>query len=58
MLDMFVFAFVLVTMQVVAGLALVRFMMTDFVMKRYVKFMKKYMNKVMQMEFEDEEEEL
>lgn len=54
MLDMFVFAVVLVAVQVVAGLALVRLMMTDFVMKRYLKFMKRNMNKLMEMEEEEE----
>lgn len=55
MLEMFVFAVILVAVQLVAGLALMRFVMTDFVMKRYLKFMKKYMNKLVEMEFEDED---
>ena len=55
MLDMVVFAVVLVVVQFVAGFALVRLMMTDFVMQRYLKFMKKYMNKLVEMEFEDED---
>lgn len=54
MLEMFVFAVILVAMQVVAGLALVRLMMTDYVMQKYLKFMKKYMNKIMEMEEEEE----
>lgn len=55
MLDMIVFAVILVAVQVVAGLALVRLMMTDFVMQKYFKFVKRYMNKLIEMEFEDED---
>lgn len=55
MLDMFVFAVVLVTVQVVAGLVLLRLCMTDFVMKRYAKFARRQMNRLMEMEFEDED---
>lgn len=55
MLNMFVFAVILVAVQLVAGLALMRLLMTDFVMERYIKFTKKQMNKLMEMEFEDED---
>lgn len=55
MLDMFVFAVILVAVQLVAGLALMRLLMTDFVMEKYLKIMKKYMNKIVEMEFEDED---
>ena len=55
MMEMFMFAIILTAVQVVAGLAMVRFCMTDFVVKRYVKFAKKTMDKLVQMEFEDED---
>lgn len=50
MLDMFVFAVILVTVQVLAGLVLMRFVMTDYFVKKYLKFMKKYMNRILEME--------
>lgn len=55
MLEMVVFAVVLVAVQVFAGLLLVRVCMSEWFMKKYMRMMKKYMNRLMEMEFEDED---
>lgn len=55
MLEMVMFAVVLVIMQVFAGLVLVRIGMTEWFMKKYMRMMKKHMNRLIEMELEDED---
>lgn len=53
MLEMVVFAVVLVAVQVLAGLALVRVCLSEWFMKKYMRMMKKYMNRLMEMELDE-----
>lgn len=55
MLEMVMFAVVLVAVQVLAGLVLVRVCMTDWFMRKYMRMMNKCMNKLMEMEEEIED---
>ena len=55
MLEMVMFAVVLVAVQVLAGLVLVRVCMTEWFLNKYMRMMKKCMNRLLEMEEEIED---